>query len=316
METRAGYVAVGGFVLILVAGAVAAILWLARLQTEEFSHYDIMFGGDVTGLQVGGPVRFRGIPVGEVIDFKIDPDNIEQVRVTIQVKEGTPVRANSVASLEVQGITGVLYVLISGGTQDAAILEGTRKQPHPIIASKAGRFEGLFAGAPDLIANINILVSRVSALMSPENAGAISGVLANLHSLTAMLSQDTGGIQSLLQEGAGAAKELRAMAEQFTGLAVELRERLGSAGGETEETLKQLRSTAETFSRLAGEVEGLVADSREPMRDFASSGLYEASQLIGDLRLLVATLSRVTEQFERDPARFLFGDRREGFEAQ
>ena len=89
---------------------------LARLQTEEFNHYDIMFSGDVTGLQVGGPVRFRGVPVGEVIDFKVDPEHIEQVRVTIQIKEGTPVRADSVASLEVQGITGVLYVLISGGT--------------------------------------------------------------------------------------------------------------------------------------------------------------------------------------------------------
>lgn len=317
METRAGYVAVGGFVLLLLAGIFVAVLWLGRYQGREaFVYYDIYFGGDVTGLQVGGTVRFRGVPVGRVSEIRLDPANIEKVRVTVEVKSGTPVHEDTVASLEFQGITGVLYVLIGGGTQASPLLAETSDPPYAEIASKPGKFEGLFQGAPDLIANVNMLVGRINGLFADENARAISDILANLSALTASLSQGGGGVGALLEDGAAAAREIRAMSEQFTHLARELRNRLESAGGEAQATVADLRAMAVAFARLADEVDGLVAESRAPMRDFTASGLYEASQLIGDLRLLVASLARVSAQLERDPARFLFGDRRTGFEAE
>jgi phospholipid/cholesterol/gamma-HCH transport system substrate-binding protein len=50
--------------------------------------------------------------------------------------------------------------------------------------------------------------------------------------------------------------------------------------------------------------------------DFAGTGLYEFTQLIGETRLLVAALTRITKEFERDPAGFLIGRTRGGFQAE
>ncbi len=317
METRAGYIAVGGFMLALLAGAIAAVLWLGRYQsTEDFAYYDILFASDVTGLQAGGTVRYRGVPVGRVTDIRIDPDSFERVRVTIEVRRGTPIHRTSVASLEFQGITGVLYVLIAGGTPDAARLPETRDPPYPVIAAMPGKFEGLFQGAPDLIANVNFLIGRVNALFSAENSAAIAGVLANLSALTAALSEDTGGVRALLQDGAAAVREIGAMSQQFTLLAEELNHSVSAAGGELEGSVAEMRALAAAFTKLAEQAELLLRESRGPLRDFTASGLYEGTQLIADLRILVASLSRISDQFERDPARFLFGDRRQGFEAE
>ena len=51
----------------------------------------------------------------------------------------------------------------------------------------------------------------------------------------------------------------------------------------------------------------MLGELEEPVDDFAATGLYEFTQLIGETRLLVAALSRITKEFERDPAGFLIG---------
>ena len=55
METRASYVLVGAFVLVLLIGAAAAVAWLGKYGTEkQFAFYRIYFTGSVSGLQEGG----------------------------------------------------------------------------------------------------------------------------------------------------------------------------------------------------------------------------------------------------------------------
>ena len=70
------------------------------------------------------------------------------------------------------------------------------------------------------------------------------------------------------------------------------------------------------MQRAAGELEALVGELRQPLGDFAATGLYEFTQLVGETRQLIAALTRITKEFERDPAGFLIGSSRRGFEAE
>ena len=63
------------------------------------------------------------------------------------------------------------------------------------------------------------------------------------------------------------------------------------------------------------EIEAMVAENREPIRDFTSTGLYDLSSLLIEARDLIRELSRTTTEVQRDPARFFFGDREQGYEA-
>ena len=101
METRASYLLVGSFVLLLVIGLAGFVVWLGKVQLDQaFTRYDIFFTGNVSGLRVGSTVSYRGVPVGEVIDVGVDPDNLERVLTTIEVPADTPIRSDTIASLQ------------------------------------------------------------------------------------------------------------------------------------------------------------------------------------------------------------------------
>jgi paraquat-inducible protein B len=65
----------GLFIVTSVAAAVAASIWLgaSRLQREFHTVYSY-FDEPVDGLEVGSPVKFRGVPIGNVTAIKAAPD--------------------------------------------------------------------------------------------------------------------------------------------------------------------------------------------------------------------------------------------------
>ena len=317
MESKASYVAVGAFVLVLIVGAIAFVIWLARFQGPlEYAYYDILFPGSVTGLQVDGTVRYRGITVGRVAGIEIDEANIELVRVTIEVARGTPLREDSVASLEIQGITGVAYVMLSGGTNSAAPLPETSEEPYPVIASKPSKLEEIFEGAPDLVNKLNTLVQRVTLLFNDENQVAIGRTLQNIEQVTGTLADNREALNQVLISGAGAAEQIRTMSAEFEALASEMREQAATVGTDAGHSIVALRKSADQVTQVAAQLDAMLAENRQPIHDFTVSGLYEMTQLMTEIRLLVASLTRVSAQIERDPARFLFGDRQKGYETQ
>lgn len=85
--------------------------------------------------------------------------------------------------------------------------------------------------------------------------------------------------------------------------------------GDIEATINDLRAMADGLRRLSDEAKALVAENRGPIRDFTQTGLYELSTLLTEARELVVSFQRVATEVERDPARFLFGDQQQGYEA-
>jgi phospholipid/cholesterol/gamma-HCH transport system substrate-binding protein len=117
METRANYTLVGAFVIFFLVAIIAFILWVANVDfSRNATDFDIYFSRSVTGLKEGGTVLYRGVPVGSVKSISLDPDNVEKVRVTVLVNGGVPIKEDAFASLELQGITGVAYIQLNGGT--------------------------------------------------------------------------------------------------------------------------------------------------------------------------------------------------------
>src|SRR5690348_7156253 len=164
METRANYVAVGAFVLLLLAGAVVALLWLARGQfNREATYYDIYFSGSVTGLAQGSVVRYNGIQVGRVVEIRIDPQNTSQVRATIEIDQAaTIIKSDVVASLEVQGLTGAAFIEITGGSQNASPLQRREGERYPVIVSRPSGLQQVVMNAPEALARLIDVADRLS----------------------------------------------------------------------------------------------------------------------------------------------------------
>jgi phospholipid/cholesterol/gamma-HCH transport system substrate-binding protein len=317
METRASHIAVGAFVLVLFVGLMGFVAWLSRYSGDEtYAYYDILYSGDVTGLNEDGPVRYRGITVGRVAEMQIDPENFEQVRITIEVDATTPLRADSFATIEPQGITGVLYVLLSGGSEGAGPLPVTTEPPYPVIPSRPGKLAQIFESVPETLARATVLLEQITLLFSEENRNAITDTLANLESISGKIDASSQDVTALLTTGTEAAANISQMSIAVETLANDLSASAGQIGGNVDAAVSDLRAMSQSFTNVASQLDLLLTKNEEPISDFATIGLYEATQMLTEIRLLVAQLKRIAAQFERDPARFLFGDRQEGFETQ
>ena len=331
METRANYLLVGSFVILIVAGAIAFVLWLAKFQFDQrFTRYDIEFQGSVSGMKVGSSVELNGIPVGEVIDIAIDPDNVEKVLVTVEVPSATPIRENTVANMQLKGITGGMTIQLSGGTQDSPPLIPPPGRERAVIASRASALEQFLEGAPELMESLQTLVARAALLLGPENQDAFSQTLANISAISGALAERRDDIQTLVSDASQTMNNLREASTAMTQLAMRAETTIDSFGstakavsGTVEENranvtalLKDLRMTAQSMESMSKEMQALVAENRPPLRDFTGDGLYELTNFMVEARALMDSLKRVSTQVERDPARFLFGNQQQGYETQ
>lgn len=315
METRANYVAVGAFVLAILVGVVVTVLWLARVEFgREFAFFDIYFTGSVTGLTQGSAVTYNGIQIGRVTEIRVDPQNLQQVRVTIEVDQPALIKADAVASLEVQGLTGIAFVEISGGSQAAPPLQVQAGQRYPVIASRPSGLQRVVSSAPEALARLIDVADRLSAVFNEQNRAAIAETLDNVRRLSAVAAGRAADIDSAIGDTAAAVRDLRGAIASANATMTELRQLL-ARDGEGAAALKRIDGAAGKLDELATDLDSIVKENRQPLHDLSLRGFTQLSQLLVDTRTLVAELTRLAEEFERDPSRFLFGgNRREGYQ--
>jgi phospholipid/cholesterol/gamma-HCH transport system substrate-binding protein len=287
METKANYVAVGAFVLACVIGLVVTILWLAGAQySQEYSYYQAYFKGPVTGLGKGTVTRYNGIDVGRVTDLAFDPGDPQRVIVTLQVQPNLNIRDDSVASIDSQGLTGGVYVEISGGTKQAPLLVAHEGQRYPVIRTKQSTFAQLAQSAPEVVAKLNVAASRLNDLLNDNNRRAIAHVLANLDETTQVIARRSADIDATIANANLAVANLR------------------DASNSLRPTLDHVDLTVRKYGKVADDADAFIN----------GDGLAQLSDLIGEMRRLVANLTQFSDQLNRTPTKLLFGDRRKGYE--
>lgn len=137
MEEKVNFTIVGFFVLILSAALIGGVLWLSsgRSYRTSYDIYQTYMKESVAGLNLNATVRYRGVEVGRVKNIMLAPDNVEQVQVTMAIESGTPIKKDTVAILSTQGLTGIAFVDLTGGSRDAPALQAEPDAPYPIIRS-------------------------------------------------------------------------------------------------------------------------------------------------------------------------------------
>jgi phospholipid/cholesterol/gamma-HCH transport system substrate-binding protein len=322
METRASYLLVGAFALIAMVAFAIAIVWMAGANLDQSTaRYTIYFKGSVSGLKTGNAVQYRGIPVGVVSALEINPRNVEQVKATIEVNQRTPVKTDTVAGLGYQGITGVAYIELSGGTHNAPTLKAGSGEKYPVIKSKPSQLQELFDAAPELVNRVTHLVNLAVMFLGPKNQENVAGILENVRTITGAIagkSDEIGvviddmrvavnDVQTVAVEANATLKEISALASSVRQLSETLNKEVTGVGPVATNAMDEVRKAATEFRRASAVLSDLIERNKGPVDAFASSGLYEFTQLLAEARVLINALTRISGQIEQDPARFLFG---------
>ena len=296
MEKNANYALVGLSTLILFVGLVIFSIWLARVAfVRDYDVYDILFQGPVRGLTQGGEVHFNGIKVGEVTDISLDRTNPSRVISRVRVNSDVPIRVDSFATLEPQGITGLNYVQISAGTSTRPLLkEASPEGDVPVIQSQRSALADLLEGGGTVLSRTVEALDRVNRVLSDENIVTLGAAISDAQAVTAELRER----KAIIADAQTALQNIGEAAEEARALAASTRDIVDTDG----------RAAVASLSKAATETEAAAADLRRmlaalegPSSDFATYGLPQVARAAETLEEAAESLSRLTNEVNANP---------------
>lgn len=294
MEEKVNFVVVGVFVLALSAALIGGVLWLSSSKSYRATYdiYQTYMHDSVAGLNLDAPVRYRGVEVGRVQKITLAPGNVEQVQLTLAIEHGVPVKVDTVAILQVQGLTGIAYVELTGGGRDSPPLQKQANDSYPVIRSGPSLMTRLDSAVTVLLTNLNRTSENLNAVLDEENRRIVKNTLADLAVLSRTLAARSGTIDSSLVDAAHTLKNAARMSDELPKI------------------VQRVQRSADAFDRMSDEITrvgaraGNVLDSAQ---QFSTSTLPEVHQLVLELRDLTVSLRRVSDQLEQDPGVLLRG---------
>ena len=274
METRAQYVLIGLFTVVVAAGGLLFGLWLAKAGSNQDTRlYDIVFREEVSGLSVGNAVEYSGIRVGEVKNLWLDRQDPRLVWARVAVAEGTPIRQDTRARLALANITGASNIQLTSGSPESPPLQAEPGQI-PRIVSEPSPFARLKVNSEELLVAVTKLIDNAKLLLSEENAQHVTQVLANLEAASGALATQKDDIARGLRD-------------------------ISLAG-------QQAKEAAGQASRFLARL-NLLLDSNGKALDTGVKGLAELGPAIQELRNTLGSLGVIARRMEENPAGFLLG---------
>lgn len=260
METRANFLLIGAFALAGFLGLLVFLMWFAGHEANRrYDYYQVLFP-EISGISAGTQVQFSGVPVGQVIDLALDPDG--RVRVQLELREGTPVRADSVATMVPQGITGLSTLAVSSGSASAALL---REGGDPVPEIHAGRsaLQSITESAPALVEQLSDAAARLNAMLDEGNKAHVDSILRNVDDATGQLKTAIADISQATQGIGAVGRTLQDFAGQFDGIGPRTTAALDSVRGAADQLARAGKAVEDMrLPAISAQAEGILADLR------------------------------------------------------
>lgn len=298
METKANYVLIGAFTIVVTLFLLLFALWAAKYSSEKsWREYAVIFNEPVTGLSEGSTVQYNGIGVGTVQQLSLAPDDPRRVIAKLRLQADAPVKTDTRAKLSLTGITGTPIIQLTGGSPNSPRLAESGNGDVPIIQTEASALQNIADTA-------NRLVARLDQVLSDDNVKHVSNTLANIESLTGSIADQRGDLRELI---ANAKKSSQQLSETLatTNRAVESVDR--ELAQKLPGVIDKLDSTLTKLDSAASGANGILNDNRAAISSFANDGLAQLGPTLSELRSLVRDLRRISDRLDSNPTRYLLG---------
>ncbi|MDT8388156.1 MAG: MlaD family protein [Thiogranum sp.] len=303
MEARANYILIGAFTLAVAIAAVLFGLYAARFATESaWDRYLILFTGSVIGLSDGSSVLYSGVKVGRVASLKLNPADVREVLVIVEIEPDVPVHEDTVATIRLTGLAGTTAIQLQGGGPDSPLLQ-SRAGELPRIEAVDSPLNRLLESSEGIIVSANSIMTQIDAVLSEDNKRNFAAILAALQQFTARLADPESPINRLLNNTSEASETFPELVSKLDSAATRIDQLAGSIDRELATNLPEIResliATLTSLETLSARVDAIVASNQD--------GLTGIGGGLEDLRRLVRDLSILVQRLETDPSRFLRG---------
>jgi phospholipid/cholesterol/gamma-HCH transport system substrate-binding protein len=242
-----------GILLALLVAVVGTTLWTDR------DNYRVRYLISVSGLEIGAPVKYNGVRVGRVESIKIDPKQVSHTLVSISLEAGTPVKANTRAVLNIQGITGLKFIELIGGTSEASTLN-----PGSEIDAGTSVVDKLTGQAENISIKAELLINQLLDLTGDSNRALVTDVLERagslMNTLDKIITKNADELENVMKGLSSVSSHLAATLEEIRRGARETREAVVGVRRAAEKVLD-----AKRVAGVLDEAKAAIGDVRKRM---------------------------------------------------
>lgn len=290
MDTKANYMLVGIFVIVVGVVAIVLFLWLSAFKHRQtYDTYLVYMHEEVSGINLQSPVRYNGVKVGYVNKIELNPTDPQQVILTLKIRDETPITTGTIATLRSESIMGVDYVSLKALTATAPPLTAKPGEIYPVILSEPSLLMKLSTALQEVTKTIQDLSDNIGKVFDEKNRKAISASLVNTQKLTKILSDNSESInetmasmKKLMNNGTKASEQLPIVMRQL------------------KETLTDIRLTARRFDQTGQSVNSTV-------RDISTQMLPSVQQLLDKLNGISEHLQQLSGELQCNPSILIRG---------
>jgi phospholipid/cholesterol/gamma-HCH transport system substrate-binding protein len=223
VETQSNKIFVGVILALLVAAIVAFALWKTAHQRTSGRSYDIVITQSVSGLLVGSPVTFSGVPVGRVSSVELDREQAGAIRVRIDVTaDDLPITRATVARLSGDLLFGTALLSLEQSGRSTSPLLAQAGEEFPRIPLQSGGMGDLMSDPTPMVESIAFATDRLLALTSPEQQRMLTARLEEMRTASAAMAAEAPALgpriaaaRQSLRESAASSAEIARRAERM-----------------------------------------------------------------------------------------------------
>ena len=299
---------VGAFVLASLAILLGTIYRLTNMQMRgarvPYRTY-LRYAG---GLEPGADVLFGGIKVGTVTAVRPDPQDPTRIEILLDVKQGTPVNANSVAKLGSVTIITSPAISISMGSNDAPRLPPNgviRSQESISIDDTQRKIVALADSANGLLGSVQTdinaltgdarkLIANLNEMTGKPNQQHVAGILTNADGMITSISPK---IDHITDQIATLSDNANALVAKLGPTVDNVNATASNANDSITAVREPLKADLAELQKTLAQARGLVADVQSSLRA-KDQGMNDALE---NLRITTDNLRDLTQSVKERP---------------
>jgi phospholipid/cholesterol/gamma-HCH transport system substrate-binding protein len=299
---------VGAFVLASLAILLGTIYRLTNMQMRgarvPYRTY-LRYAG---GLEPGADVLFGGIKVGTVTAVRPDPQDPTRIEILLDIKQGTPVNANSVAKLGSVTIITSPAISISMGSNDAPRLPPNgviRSQESISIDDTQRKIVALADSANGLLGSVQTdinaltgdarkLIANLNEMTGKPNQQHVAGILTNADGMITSISPK---IDHITDQIATLSDNANALVAKLGPTVDNVNATASNANDSITAVREPLKADLAELQKTLAQARGLVADVQSSLRA-KDQGMNDALE---NLRITTDNLRDLTQSVKERP---------------
>jgi len=281
MESRVNYAVVGLFVISLLLGLFGFAYWLAKYgDKQDYDPFYVYISESVAGLSTDSSVKYKGVDVGTVAHIGINSDNSEEVELLLKIKHGTPIKVDTKAKLKSFGLTGLVFIELTGSGKNAQLLQ-MKDGKIPIIPASPSTFAQIDESVKLLVKKLARALDKFDLLLSEKNLASVTSILSETSSLIKDLSGQTQQFRMLVDKG------------------IVMESQVISA-------FEKVESASVSVAKMSESLEKNYADVGRGLKQDMRQSFDLLNQLLYDLDIITVDLQKMIQDIDASPSDLLF----------